>query len=201
MYKIYFEDRVIVISSEKSNTNNNINEKFIHYKSKKSFYKALKEFKKNTKITKLFIQTDKPKKVFKQLKKKFKIIKAAGGLVFNNHNNVLMIRRNGIWDLPKGKIEKGEKKAEAAIREVEEECGISSLFIGNEIGKTYHTFVFRGKNMFKTTYWFLMKYGEDEELIPQTEENITEVMWKSPAEVKKIIPTTHKSLVDILNEV
>ncbi|RLD80863.1 MAG: NUDIX hydrolase [Bacteroidetes bacterium] len=201
MYKIYFEDRLIVIGSEKNTESKNNNIKFIRYKNKKSFYKALKEFKKDTNIQKLVVQTKKIKKVFKRLKKKFKQINAAGGLVFNTHGNVLMIKRNGVWDLPKGKIEKGEQRPEAAIREVEEECGVSRLVIEGKIGRTYHTYVFREKNMFKTTHWFLMKYSANEKLVPQTEEDITEVMWKTPEEIKEIIPNTYKSLVDILKEV
>lgn len=201
MYKIYFEDRIIVIGSEKNAENIKNDEKFIRYKNKKSFYKALKEFKKYTNIHRLLVQTNKPAKVLKRLKKKFEIINAAGGLVFNSDGHVLMIKRNRVWDLPKGKIEKGEHRPEAAIREIEEECGISGLFIEGKIGRTYHTYIFKQKNMFKTTHWFLMKYEGNEEPTPQTEEDITDVKWKSPEEVKDIIPNTYKSLTDILMEV
>ncbi len=201
MYKIYFEDRLITINSSVRKKELHENEHFLRYKNKKSFYKALKEFKKDTNIQKLVVKTKKPKKVFKRLTKKFKKINAAGGLVFNTQGYVLMIKRNGIWDLPKGKIEKGEHRPEAAIREVEEECGITGLNIEGKVGRTYHTYIFRKKYMFKTTHWFLMKYTANEKLTPQTEENITEVRWKSPKELKKIIPNTHKSLVDILKVV
>ena len=201
MYKVYFEDRIIVISSEKNTEHIINNEKFIRYKNIKSFYKAVKEFEKDTNIISLFVQTKKPKKVLKQIRKIFKKIDAAGGLVINKQGHILMIKRMGVWDLPKGKIEKGEKSPEAAVREVEEECGITNLFIEKKIGKTYHTYTFHDTDMFKTTHWFLMRYEGDEELIPQTEEDITEVKWKTPGEVKEIIPKTYKSLVDILKQV
>ena len=201
MYKVYFEDRIIIICSEMNSDNLKNNEKLIQHKNKKSFYKVVKEFKKDTNIIRLFVQTKKPKKVLKQIRKMYKKIDAAGGLVLNNQGYTLMIKRMGVWDLPKGKIEKGENREEAAVREVEEECGIKGLFIEKKIGKTYHTYIFQKKNMFKTTHWFLMRYEGDEELTPQTEEDITEVKWKSPEEVKKIIPNTYKSLVDILNNV
>ena len=201
MYKIYFEDRFIAIDSEINSDNLKNNEKFICYKNKKSFYKAIKEFRKDTNIISLFVQTKSPKKVFKYLRKMFKKINAAGGLVLNKQGHILMIKRMGVWDLPKGKIEKGEKSPEAAVREVEEECGIKGLFIEKKIAKTYHTYIFQKENMFKTTHWFLMRYEGDEELTPQTEENITDVNWKSPEEIKDIIPNTYKSLVDILMEV
>lgn len=201
MYKVYFDDRFIIIDSVINSDNLKKNEKFICYKNKKSFYKAVKEFKKDTNILKFHVQTQNSLKILKLLKKKFKTINAAGGLVFNTEGFVLMIKRNGVWDLPKGKIEKGEKSPEAAIREVEEECGITGLLIERKIGRTYHTYLFRQKNMFKTTHWFLMKYEGNELLIPQTEEDITEVKWKRPEEVKNIIPNTYKSLTDILMQV
>ena len=51
---------------------------------------------------------------------------AAGGLVTNENNELLMIFRRGKWDLPKGKLDKGETIEECAIREVEEETGIGN---------------------------------------------------------------------------
>ena len=198
MYKIYFENRFISINADVDAKSIVENELFIHYKSKKSFYKAVKEFRKDTNIVCLHVQTNKPKKVLKKLKSLFKPIAAAGGLVFNDEGKLLMIKRSGIWDIPKGKVEKGEKNRHAAIREVEEECGISGLKITGKAAKTYHTYVFRKKKIFKTTYWYFMKYKGNEKLIPQIEEDITEVAWKTIDEVKKIIPNTHKSLVGVL---
>ena len=60
---------------------------------------------------------------------KFIMVEASGGLVFNKDGDILMIFRNGKWDLPKGKLEIGESVEECAIREVEEECGIVGLNI------------------------------------------------------------------------
>ena len=84
---------------------------------------------------------------------KYKVIEAAGGLVFNEKNKILMIFRNGKWDLPKGKIELGESIEDAAIREVEEECGIDNLKIDNKLINTYHTYNLNGFNILKKT-WF-----------------------------------------------
>ncbi len=201
MYKIYFENRIIIICSEMNSDNLKNNEKLIHHKNKKSFYKVVKEFKKDTNIIRLFVQTKKPKKVLKQIRKMYKKIDAAGGLVLNNQGHILMIKRMGVWDLPKGKIEKGENRKEAAVREVEEECGITNLFVEKKIGRIHHTYTYQEKNMFKTTHWFLMRYEGDEAVTPQTEEDITEVNWKNPEEIKNIITNTYKSLVDILLEV
>ncbi len=78
--------------------------------------------------------------MWKQFRQHFKIIEASGGIVKNEMGQILFIFRNGIWDLPKGKIEVGERKEEAGLREVEEECGFTSLTLGKFIGTTYHLY-------------------------------------------------------------
>ena len=197
MYKIFFEDRLINISSKLDFKNIKVNSIYFYYKNKKTFDKIVTEFRKNTEIKFLFINTKKTKKLFKQLKSKFKLINAAGGLVFNEKSQILIIKRNGKWDLPKGKVEKNEKIKSAAIREVEEECGISDLKIIKKISKTYHTYDFKDTNILKTTYWYLMRYKGNEELIPQTEEDITDVKWLNTNELNHISSNTHESLLDI----
>lgn len=198
MYKIFFEDRYIEICKN-TDTKSSKHNQIIRYKNRKSFYKALKDFKKDTNIISLLVRAKKPKKVFKLLKKKYKFIPAAGGLVINHEGKLLLIKRNGKWDLPKGKIEKGEKKRTAAIREVEEECGISSLSIINKIKKTYHTYHAYGKNVFKTTHWYLMQYHGNEKLKPQINENITQAVWKDKNEVKKCLNNMYSSLLEVVD--
>lgn len=128
----------------------------------------------------------------------FKIIEAAGGLVQNNEGKWLFIFRNGKWDLPKGKIEKGEKVKTAAIREVEEECGISKLQIIKELPSTYHTYFMEEKQVLKRTYWFEMSCADTSALVPQVEEGITDVQWLAPREFKKVKTNTYESILDVL---
>jgi 8-oxo-dGTP pyrophosphatase MutT (NUDIX family) len=198
MYKIYFENRYIKIIENIDMQNTDNDEQIIRYKNKKSFYKAIKDFKKDNMKICLSIQTDNAQKVFKQLKKMYTHIPAAGGLVINQEGKLLLIKRNGKWDLPKGKIEKNEKKRIAAVREVEEECGVSNLSIIKKIKKTYHTYKAYGKKVLKTTHWYLMLYYGNEELRPQTEEDITEVAWKSKEEVKECMKNMYSSLLDVV---
>ena len=108
---------------------------------------------------------------------KHSLVEAAGGLVYNNHGQLLMIFRNGKWDLPKGKIEFSEDVQTCAIREVEEECGVSDLNIVRELESTYHTFSINGVSFLKRTYWFMMKTSFSFELTPQISEGITRVEW------------------------
>ena len=82
----------------------------------------------------------------------YSLIEAAGGVVYNNDNKYLMIFRNGKWDLPKGQLDQNESIKECAIREVEEECGISGLNILNALQDTYHTYEIKGRKILKRTY-------------------------------------------------
>ena len=131
----------------------------------------------------------------------FHIIEAAGGLVKNTKGEWLFIFRNEKWDLPKGKIEKGEAVKEAAIREVEEECGINGLKITKPLEPTYHTYSINEKNILKRTYWFEMETGYSGKLIPQTEEGITDVRWVAASDIKPLLENTFDSIKEVLNEV
>ena len=107
----------------------------------------------------------------------YMLIEAAGGSVYNDRNQLLMIFRNGKWDLPKGKLEVGENIEQCAIREVEEECGVSGLIITQQLQETYHTYEINGQKILKCTYWFEMKSSFKGNLVPQTKEGITAVVW------------------------
>jgi ADP-ribose pyrophosphatase YjhB (NUDIX family) len=131
---------------------------------------------------------------WKQFKSYFKIQKAAGGKVLNVNNEVLFIYRFQKWDLPKGKINKGEKKQECAIREVEEECGIENLKIEKKLETTYHIFERKNKTILKVTYWYLMKTDFEGQLIPQTEEDIEKVVFKNLEETKTALENTYENI-------
>lgn len=131
-------------------------------------------------------------------KNQFQYIEAAGGLVFNQENDLLMIYRLNKWDLPKGKIEKGESPAEAAVREVEEECGINNLSISKEIPSTFHIYRLKEKVVLKRTYWYEMKYNLNERLVPQTEESIEKVEWVTSDKIEEKVANTYASLKPLL---
>lgn len=138
---------------------------------------------------------------FELFSKPFSIVEAAGGIVTSSKGNMLWIKRLGKWDLPKGKIEKGELQDMAALREVEEECGVSNLILQDFIGTTYHTYFHKGKHVLKPTYWYAMKIDGEPDLIPQTEEAITACEWLSKAEIEaKAMADTYASIADIYNQ-
>jgi len=125
---------------------------------------------------------------------KFKIQKAAGGKVLNTKNEVLFIYRFNKWDLPKGKLEKGESIKECAVREVEEECGISNIIITESLPTTYHIFKRKGKTILKITYWFLMNTDFDGNLKPQKEEGITKAVFKNKTATNLALTNTYENI-------
>lgn len=123
-----------------------------------------------------------PKAAFTDFQNEHKLVQAAGGLVTNENGAFLFIERLGYWDLPKGKIDQGETIAQAAIREVEEECGVSKLTLMNQLSTTYHTYEHKGKRILKPTYWFAMKTAGEPTLTAQSEEGITQAVWLNKTE-------------------
>ncbi len=138
------------------------------------------------------------KKTFKALRKKYKYIEAAGGLVKNAEGKYLLMFRRGKWDLPKGKAEKGETTSDTALREVEEETGVKGLTILSEIPSTYHMYAQNGKTILKRTYWYLMETNDASELIPQIEEDIEKVEWLDVTEFSKVYQNTFPTVFEVL---
>ncbi len=161
----------------------------------------IRNFLDTTEIRHLEICSDHPKQVLKYLKHHLKYIKAAGGLVKNEKKQFLFIHRLGYWDLPKGKIEAGEKIQNAAIREVEEETGVKISLVKKELPSTYHIYEMEGQIILKRTYWFLMKAYQDQHLIPQSEEGISEARWVSLNEIAKLTENTYPSIIEVLHNI
>lgn len=130
-------------------------------------------------------------------------VTAAGGVLcytISSCQNVLLIHRNGCWDIPKGKLEKGETIEECAVREVEEEVGAKNLSITTFLCDTYHEYRADGKKYGKTTHWYLMKLeNSDFDFFPQSKEGITEVKWMELEKAKKMVE--FKNLIKVLNQV
>lgn len=150
------------------------------------------------KATRFYVLCADAKAFLKKVKQSLPLIEAAGGIVKNPAGAYLFIYRNDKWDLPKGKIEKGEKTKEAAVREVEEECGIKVSRLGKKICKTYHAYISREEVVLKKTHWYEMKSRGKEKLKPQTEEGITDVRWFKKKNVDTIIANTFPSIMDVL---
>lgn len=196
MYSIYFNNRKLSVCPLKENTNYNSNA-VVYYNSNDLNTKQLPEFmESNQKINLLVLPVEENKIdcVFEKICSEFNQINAGGGLVRNLAGEYLLIFRNGKWDLPKGKQEAGEDIKVTAVREVEEECGIDSLELGNLLCVTHHTYRMNGEFMLKHTFWYNMEYKGDATLKPQTEENIEMCKWVKREEIAELVKDTYPSI-------
>ena len=128
------------------------------------------------------------------------MIFASGGVVFNNEK-LLMIYRNGLWDLPKGKIESNESESECAVREVKEECGLDSLKVIKFLKYTYHTYIENNQPILKRTSWYLMSSNSKNKLIPQISEGISKVMWVKKSEISSKLDNSFENIKDLINNI
>ena len=197
MYKVFINEKRLSI-----NNLPNDDEKNIAYEDFGTIEMAL-DILENSSCKSVNLYSEDPDKIWDDFHDSFTNIEAAGGIVKNDENKILFIHRLGKLDLPKGKLEPNESLEHAAVREVEEETGIENLKLQNFIGSTYHTYRERENNaqILKTTFWYLMKSTDSKELIPQTEEGITKVEWKSKDEIlSEVLPNTFRNIELILKE-
>jgi len=138
--------------------------------------------------------------LWQNFKAYFTTVYAAGGLVVKDDDTFLLIYRNRHWDLPKGRMEEGEEIEETAIREVEEECGISALKIIKPLQKSYHIYYEDKRNKLKITYWFLMSTTYNKSLTPQKEEGITKAVFIPQKEVATLYTKMYLSIAHIITE-
>ncbi len=183
MYKIYInETPLLLVNTSELNTLPKFDGEILkaRYSGKAKFLlQYIDMLEKSRRFEAVILYANDEKELFKAFKAHFQIEKAAGGLVFNERKEILFIFRRDNWDLPKGKIDPGEGKKEAALREVREETGVEQLELGKRIMKTYHTFRKKsGKRILKKVYWYKMQ-TTDSKLVPQAEEDIEIATWMS----------------------
>jgi 8-oxo-dGTP pyrophosphatase MutT (NUDIX family) len=128
------------------------------------------------------------------------LIVAGGGLVQNSNDKILFIFRNGKWDLPKGKTENDESIEQTAIREVEEECGLSGLSILSPLPSTYHIYsIPTGEFILKKSIWFHMRVENEERLVLQKEEGITDARWMKMPVDARILDHAYLSIKELIS--
>jgi len=201
MYKVFFNEKKINFTSTGNVTLNKYTLIFNENTSVTSIKKWFGSFI-ESECRQAFIVHPSPEKVFKKFQSGFTTIHAAGGVVIRN-NEILFIFRNEKWDLPKGKVDKGESVENAAIREVQEECGIRNVKIVKPLLPTFHIYpspYSKQKNdwIFKKTWWFEMKYQEAFDGKPQREENITKVNWFGTKDFDQVLKNTHENLKQLI---
>ncbi|KAF0204585.1 MAG: ADP-ribose [Bacteroidetes bacterium] len=201
MYKVFINDKPVFLCGKPDDGfSDGFQGAKIEVNGRKSIKAALKLFTENESGQEQFLiyNNRDVKKLLDDFISLFWYLEAAGGVVKNQEGNRLFIFRFGRWDLPKGKLEKGETPAEAALREVEEETGISGHRLISELPSTFHIYEHKGKKVLKRTYWYAMQYEGNEILAPQIEEEITNAEWINPERYTRIFNSTYASLHDLL---
>lgn len=197
--KVYYNSKLMLLTSDNIQPTGNQLIVDTRKNSDELLNEGIEKFIQQNSGADLILISDNIKTLFEKIKKRFVHIEAAGGII-EQGQNYLFIYRLGKWDLPKGKLDKGESPGEAAIRECEEECGIGGLTIEKELPSTYHIYPYKGNYALKTTYWYLMHSNDTKPLIPQIEENITKAEWMNKTAIKDIvIPDTYPSVLDLIS--
>lgn len=182
---IFYLSKKIVIQQKNQSTENQSFKNLDTLKKEEILDEFVKFAHQDTE-TLLTFETENLETGFETFKKAFKYIYAAGGLI-EKDSKYLFIFRLKRWDLPKGKLDMGEGPEEAAIRECEEECGITQLTITTTLEPTYHIYTYKGSYALKKTYWYAMSTKHEGILIPQLEENIEKVEWFSKPQIQVIV--------------
>jgi len=193
-YRIYINENTLVIADKLPNYTEGLQQIAVEGFDFSTFYIGLGKSAHNQ----YALVTEDPKALFELIKQSLTIIKAAGGLVRNADGDYLFIFRNKKWDLPKGKVEKGEGMRDAGVREVEEECGVKIHTNDKKLCKTYHVYEMGTKLVLKKTNWYSMTVKGSPKLIPQKEEGITKAEWISAKDLKPIVKNTYPSIMDVI---
>lgn len=189
MYKVFVNELPLILTNKLSETANG--EYFLLNQS--SILAAIKALKKK-KLTEAYIYHPNHEEILKKFTKEIPMIVAAGGVVTNEAGKVLFIYRNDKWDLPKGKLDKGESIEACAVREVMEETGVQELRIENFLRITYHVFNNNGTPTLKQVHWYAMKTEYIGKLKPEKKEGIVKVKWKGPKKIQKALQNSYANI-------
>ena len=205
MYKIYINDTPLFLLNQEEVVN------FKHFSDQEDYllsrYPGKKKFlsnyidmlEKTDRFKAIALYTSRYDDLVAAFISLFKPLEAAGGIVENEAGKILAIFRLKTWDLPKGKIDPGESREDAAIREVEEETGLQDITLGNFLTTTFHTYRNgKGKRILKITHWYRM-LSPEQALVPQKEENIEIAEWISLAELLDPERKMYASIQEVLS--
>ena len=193
MYEVFINHHSLIICNSKAKYS------YVQYNYNELFNWA--DFLKNIPqkgALKLWVKSDDIELSWRSFKTEFELILAAGGLV-KKKQDYLFIYRNGKWDLPKGKLENNETFSQCALREVEEESGIKNLVLRRKLINTYHTYFIDGKMVLKETHWYLMDSSYSGLLVPQKDEGIEKVEWKSKYDIPELMKNSFSSIKKVID--
>lgn len=197
MHKIYFDRRTIIICRPEEATLSDPNAVEFHFKQPSDISALVEMFELSSTLEKIYIPSAEPEDCYKKICGEFREVNAAGGLVENRRGDYLLIKRDGLWDLPKGHQETGEDIKVTALREVQEETGVDDLSLGDLICVTDHCYKRNGIWHLKHTWWYRMYYLKPLDLTPQTEEDITKAAWVAKSSLPPFLKNTYPSIKEV----
>ena len=85
---------------------------------------------------------------------------------------------DGVWALPKGLIDDGERPEETALREVGEETGAEGRPV-QKLGDVRYVYTWAGERVFKVVSFYLFRYrrGRLGAIAPAHRVEVAEVRW------------------------
>lgn len=197
MHKIYFDRRTIIICRPEEATLSDPNAVEFHFKQPSDISALVEMFELSSTLEKIYIPSAEPEDCYRKICGEFREVNAAGGLVENRRGDYLLIKRDGLWDLPKGHQEAGEDIKVTALREVKEETGVDDLRLGDLICVTDHCYKRNGIWHLKHTWWYRMYYLKPLDLTPQTEEDITKAAWVAKSSLPPFLKNTYPSIKEV----
>lgn len=200
MHKIYFEKRCIIICPPQEQALTDPNAIQFSLGEASRTHDLINMFEQSVSLLRIYIPSDDVEGTYRKICSEFKEVNAAGGLVSNRRGDFLLISRNGYWDLPKGHQEAGEDIRTTAMREVQEETGVSKLELRELICITDHCYRRDGIWHLKHTWWFDMLYTDPTDLTPQREEDITKAAWVAKSSLPPFLTKTYPSIAEVFRE-
>jgi ADP-ribose pyrophosphatase YjhB (NUDIX family) len=200
MHKIYFEKRCIIICEPEDQALSDPNAMEFHVGEKIDIHTLVLMFESSKELAKIYIPSNNTDKMYRRLCAEFREVNAAGGLVSNRRGDYLLIRRDEMWDLPKGHQDPGEDIRTTAIREVQEETGVDKLEIRSLICITDHCYLRGGVWHLKHTWWYDMLYTDPVNLTPQQDEDINKAAWVAKSSLPPYLHDSFPSIQEVFRE-
>ncbi len=179
MHRIYFENRCIIICGPDEQALSDPNSVEFHFGGTISIHSLVAMFEASESLSRIYIPTDNTGWMYRKVCAEFREVDAAGGLVSNRRGDYLLIRRYGLWDLPKGHRE---------------------LELRDPICVTDHCYLRGGIWHLKHTWWYNMLYTDPVDLTPQREEDITKAAWVARSSLPSFLKNTYPSIVEVFRE-
>lgn len=198
MYKVFFKESCFLLTDDQNLLKNGASI-FIHQDFNHTKNYIIQKLNQTEKFSAVLYDED-LEELFSIFKSCFLYVKAGGGAVVQA-NEILIIKRQGIYDLPKGHLEACESIEQCAVREVGEECGLEGVKITSHLIDTLHIYYRNQSWYLKKTYWYAMTCPPSPRLTPQTEEDIEEVFWLPLSELDKVGNNTYPSILEVLKKI